>query len=621
MINKPKLLVQGIASGFLLAMVAAGATAADLQVATRDVTQVKLRPAQTNGNGIIVRYKDTSAGARSVAAKLQVFNGASARANLSTVRAANGTSQALTSRHARRLGTGADLIKLSMTLSNAELQRIVAELNKDPLIEYAEVDARMTLIDRSRAEVSPALVPNDPLYNQYQWHLHNATGGINAPAAWDVNTGAGAVVAVLDTGVLPAHPDMQANLLQGYDFISDSDTSRRPTDARVPGALDYGDWEEPGDCGGSPGYDSSWHGTHVSGTVAEMTNNGVGMAGVAHNAKVLPVRVLGKCGGTVSDIADAIVWASGGTVSGIPANANPAEVINMSLGGGGACGTTFQASIDGAVSRGTLVVVAAGNSNANASNYSPASCNNVVAVGATRVTGGKASYSNYGAAVDLSAPGGGGSIDGNPNGYVWQAGSDSPTTPENGAYSYFGMGGTSMASPHVAGVAALVQSALATASRDPLTPAALESLLKETARAFPVSIPSTTPIGTGIVDARAALDKALEEPCNPEEEDCGPEAIELVNKVPVSGLSGGEALYSFTAEAGKVLSIMTYGGTGNVSVYVKFDAEPSADDHDAKSTRAGNSETVRFTAPQVGTYYIKLVGSPTYTGVTLVARQ
>ena len=273
------------------------------------------------------------------------------------------------------------------------------------------------------------------------------------------------------------------------------------------------------------------------------------------------------------------------------------------------------------MSRGTLVVVAAGNSNANASNYSPASCNNVVAVGATRVTGGKASYSNYGAAVDLSAPGGGGSIDGNPNGYVWQAGSDSPTTPENGAYTYFGLGGTSMASPHVAGVAALVQSALAAANRDPLTPAALETLLKETARAFPVSIPSTTPMGSGIVDAKAALDKALEVPCDPDVQECAPDAVELVNKTPVPGLSGGESLYSFTAEAGKVLSIMTYGGTGNVSMYVKFDAEPSADDHDAKSTRAGNSETVRFTAPQAGTYYIKLVGSPTYTGVTLVARQ
>ena len=241
MTNKPKLLVQGIASGLLLAMAAAGASAADLQVATRDVAQVKLRPAQTNGNAIIVRYKDTSAAARSVAAKLQVFNDASARANLSTVRAANGSTQALKSQHARQLGTGADLIKLSMTLSYAELQRIVAELNRDPLVEYAEVDARMTLIDRSRAAVSPTLVPDDPYYNQYQWHLHNATGGINAPAAWDVNTGSGVVVAVLDTGVLPAHPDMQANLLEGYDFISDSDTSRRPTDGRVPGALDYGD--------------------------------------------------------------------------------------------------------------------------------------------------------------------------------------------------------------------------------------------------------------------------------------------------------------------------------------------------------------------------------------------
>ncbi|TGQ58857.1 protease, partial [Mesorhizobium sp. M1C.F.Ca.ET.212.01.1.1] len=122
------------------------------------------------------------------------------------------------------------------------------------------------------------------------------------------------------------HPDLVGNLLEGYDFISDAETSRRATNDRVPGAQDYGDWvENDNECyTGSVAEDSSWHGTHVAGTVAEQTNNGVGMAGVAHKAKVLPVRVLGKCGGYLSDIADAITWASGGTVAGVPANANPA---------------------------------------------------------------------------------------------------------------------------------------------------------------------------------------------------------------------------------------------------------------------------------------------------------
>jgi len=225
--------------------------------------------------------------------------------------------------------------------------------------------------------------------------------------------------------------------------------------------------------------------------------------------------------------------------------------------------------------------------------------------------------------VDLSGPGGGGSVDGNPGGYVWQAGYDGATTPTSGAYSYMGMGGTSMASPHVAAVGALVQGALAAAGRDALSPADLEALLKQTARPFPVNPPAATPIGTGIVDAKAALDLALEEPCDPEVEQCGPTAIPLTNKVvvPVSGTAGSEALYSFEASAGQVLSIMTYGGTGDVSLYVSLGEEPTATDHDAKSTRPGNSETVRFTAPVAGTYYIKLVGASAYNGVSLVARQ
>jgi len=428
---------------------------------------------------------------------------------------------------------------------------------------------------------------------------------------------------VIDTGILPQHPDLVGNLLEGYDFISDAETSRRPTNDRVPGALDQGDWvENDNECyDGSLAEDSSWHGTHVAGTVAEQTNNGVGMAGVAYKAKVLPVRVLGKCGGYLSDIADAVVWASGGTVTGIPANTNPAEIINMSLGGSGACGSTYQDAINGAISRGTTVVVAAGNETDNASKYRPASCEGVVTVGATRITGGITYYSNYGTRVDLSGPGGGGSVDGNPGGYIWQTGSNAATTPDSGTPGYMGMGGTSMASPHVAAVAALVQSALIAKGKDPLTPAAMRTLLKETARPFPVAIPAATPIGTGILDAKAALAKALEEPCT---ENCGPVATPLTNKAAIGGLSGAAGsskLYSFEAAAGKQFSVITYGGTGNVSVYVAEGREPSASDNDAKSTRPGTSETVRVTKPVAATYYIKVVGEAAYNGVSILATQ
>jgi serine protease len=615
--RKQNLRINVLAAAVLSLSVGASAYAAGLPV-KEPARQATI--AQQGSERIIVKYRTGTAAATDRSAKLAAVTSAVSRASLGTTAA---RAAAASPQHLRRLGTGADVIRLQGKLSQAELQKVLKEIQADPSVQYAEADVKLQRAD-VRPRETPQMVPNDPYYAQYQWHLSSATGGVNAPAAWDVAQGEGVVVAVLDTGILPGHPDFAAGtLLEGYDFISDAETSRRPTDARVPGALDYGDWvENDNECyAGSLAEDSSWHGTHVSGTIAEATNNGVGMAGVAYKAKVLPVRVLGKCGGYLSDIADAITWASGGTVAGVPANANPAEVINMSLGGGGACDAVYQDAINGAVSRGTTVVVAAGNSAGNAANFRPASCANVVAVGATRITGGIAYYSNFGAAVDLSGPGGGGSVDGNPGGFVWQAGYNGLTTPTSGAYSYMGMGGTSMASPHVAGVAALVQGALASAGKDPLTPAQLETLLKQTARTFPVTIPAATPIGTGIVDAKAALDKALEEPCTV---DCAPEATALTNRVAVTGLSGAggsEALYSFEASAGKVLSFLTYGGSGNVSVYVSAGAEPSATDFDAKSARPGNSETVRFTAPAAGTYYIKLVGESAYSGVSLQAVQ
>ncbi|MBN6152662.1 S8 family serine peptidase [Xanthomonas sp. AmX2] len=630
MIDKQNLRINAIAGAMLMMSLGASsafAAGAAPQLLAKEPAKAAPADAQP-ASRIVVRYRDGSAAASDRSAKLSAVQSAVTRASLGGGNAVSRAAAAgVRAEYVRKLGVGADLIRLSGKLSKADVDKVVAEIAADPSVKYALVDTKQQRVDRPvPALEQPQLVPNDPYYAQYQWHLSSATGGINSPAAWDVSKGEGVVVAVLDTGILPDHPDFAGNLLTGYDFISDAETSRRPTDARVPGALDYGDWvENDNECyDGSVAEDSSWHGTHVSGTIAEATNNGVGMAGVAPQATVLPVRVLGKCGGYLSDIADAITWASGGTVAGVPANANPAEVINMSLGGSGSCDPLYQDAINGAVSRGTLVVVAAGNSAGNAANYRPASCANVVAVGATRITGGIASYSNYGAAVDLSGPGGGGGVDGNPGGYVWQAGYDGATTPTSGAYTYMGMGGTSMASPHVAAVAALVQSAVSAGGGAPLTPAALETLLKQTARAFPVTIPSSTPIGTGIVDAKAALDKALEVPCDPETETCGPDATPLTNKVAVGGLSGAagsEVLYSFEAKAGAVLSFLSYGGSGNVSMYVSFDEEPTASAYDAKSTRPGNSETVRFTAPQAGTYYIKLTGTAAFSGVSLVARQ
>jgi len=379
------------------------------------------------------------------------------------------------------IATGANVMKLSRKLSLTEASALAKEMMaRDPQIEYAEPDRIMTKM----------MTPNDPRYAE-QWHYFDTTGGLRLPAAWDNSTGAGIRVAVIDTGYRP-HVDLSGQFLAGYDFISDTAVSN-DGNGRDSDASDPGDAVTAGACyAGSPASSSSWHGTHVAGTIAAATNNGVGVAGVAFGAKIVPVRVLGKCGGYTSDIADAIVWSSGGSVSGVPNIAARAHVINMSLGGGGACDTTTQNAINSARSRGTVVIVAAGNENQNASNASPANCSGVVTVAATTKAGGRASYSNYGTVVDVAAPGGG------TGGGVLSTLNSGTNGP--GADTYASYQGTSMATPHVAGVAALML-----AKNGALTPDQIESKLKSTARAFPATCSGC---GTGIVDAAAAVASA-----------------------------------------------------------------------------------------------------------------
>ena len=381
---------------------------------------------------------------------------------------------------------GARVMKLDRMMAVDQVESLARELaERDPSIEYAEPDRIMQKM----------LTPNDTRYGE-QWQYFETNGGIRANLAWDKATGAGVTVAVIDTGYRP-HADLAGKFLPGYDFIS-SATIANDGNGRDSDAQDPGDAVAAGECGsGQPAQDqrSSWHGTHVSGTIAAATNNGAGVAGVAFNAKILPVRVLGKCGGYTSDIADAIIWASGGTVAGVPANANKARVINMSLGGGGACGITTQNAILGARARGTVVVVAAGNSNTNASTASPANCDGVVVVAATNRSGGRAYYSNYGAIVDVAAPGGDARVAG---GGILSTLNSGATTPAGDSYAFYQ--GTSMATPHVAGVAALML------SRNPaLTPDQVEARLKSSARAFPLVCSGC---GSGIVNASAAIDAA-----------------------------------------------------------------------------------------------------------------
>lgn len=435
-------------------------------------------------DGFIVKYRNGSAEYRDAASRDRNLNDA-------TSIVAGKSAKALGTRHLRRLGIGADVVRTSRKLSSAEAESLMRQIATNPNVEYVEPDVMMT----------HTLIPNDPGFG-FQWGYHDADAGIRADRAWDLANGSGIVVAVLDSGIA-GHTDLDANLLPGYDFISDAFVAR-DGNGRDNNPADEGDWITPNECvqiGSGPhdGRDSSWHGTHVTGTVAALTNNGTGVAGTAWAAKVIPVRVLGRCGGQLSDIADAIAWASGGEVPGVPTltPANAADVINMSLGADGTCSSTFQNAINGAVSRGTAVVVAAGNArNGNppvdTATHQPSSCNNVINVAAVDRDSSRAWFSNFGAKVDVSAPGDS----------VLSTMNSGLTTPE--AQNYDVKDGTSMAAPHVAGVIALVQSRRLANGLPMYTPTQVERLLKNTA--YPLSGSCTGGCGAGIVDAFAAVD-------------------------------------------------------------------------------------------------------------------
>lgn len=382
----------------------------------------------------------------------------------------------------RRLGTGAALVGLGDARSTTEVADVIAEFRSDPRVSYVVPDRLNT----------PQADPNDTGYGRRRDHFGTTAGtaaGTNAPAARPTSAGSGVTVAVLDTGYV-THSDLAATIVAGYDFISDTAVSG-DGDGRDGNPADPGDHHAANECGaGVPAGPSSWHGTHVAGTVAAVTGNGRGIAGIARGAKISPLRVLGTCGGYDSDIIDALTWASGGSVSGVPANADTAQVVTMSLGGDGACTPATQSAITAAVHRGTTVVVAAGNDGDNVANHSPGNCDDVISVAATDGAGARASSSDYGSGVDISAPGdqaGTGVADGvrsTPN-----SGSGTPSTEPYASYR-----GTSMAAARVAGLVALMKSA------DPaLTPARIESVIKANARALPGRCSGGC--GAGLADA------------------------------------------------------------------------------------------------------------------------
>jgi len=504
----------------------------------------------------------------------------------------------------RPVSDSASLVALDAPMTLSEARAVAARLASDPAVEYAEPDVAM----------KPFAVPTDADFAPKQWNLYPpaviyagsvvvpmgqpakttsapATGAANLITAWDRTTGVDTVVvAVVDTGIIN-HPDLNGlsvigytaggRFLAGYDFVS-SDALGLPANTvsgdgngRDISPADPGDAVSAADranplCNdntpnqGTAAAPSTWHGTHSAGVVAATANNTTGIAGIGWNVKVLPVRALGRCGGAMSDIADAISWSAGLAVTGVPANANPAKVILIGAGGkaGTACSATLQSAIDAAVNAGSVVVAAAGNEGSVTGISAPANCNNVIAVTAHAINGENATYSNIGpgAQVDISAAGGGspaslGSLgptddpawDGF---YVWSttpSGAGAPTLP----LIYSGRIGTSPAAAQVAGAAALIKSVTPAA-----TPAQIKSAIMTSARPFP-DLSSCAPgriyagrCGAGMLDATRALQAA------------GPPVV-VTAPVSVSVAAGATA--SFTVEAIGVVAYQWIRAGANVA--------------------------------------------------------
>ena len=453
-----------------------------------------------------------------------------------------------------------DLVRLPTALAGADLMQVIARLQADPSVQYAEVDARRYAL------AFPSDPPHDARFLagsdafgswQGQWYLNDPDGttpaAIGATTAWKnpngtggYLTGGGYVIAVLDTGVDFTHPDLGTyatggKLLPGFDFICND--SGKNCSSITPGntyhvandldgwdsdATDPGDWIDAIDlsrsdhffdgCGSDvyPDHhvDSNWHGTRVAGLIAAITNNGVGIAGIAPDAFILPVRVIGKCHGYLSDIVSGMYWAAGlaaSSLGSIAANLTPAPILNLSFGGNGPCSQTEQAAVNALNQAGHLVVVAAGNDGGPLS--APANCQGVLAVAGLRHVGTKVGYSNVSstaAAVGIAAPAGN-CVNVNTT-LPWTqpclysietTSNDGLTRPGNPFYTYAilnavyagnvlsaneGNVGTSFAAPMVAGVAALMVQA-----NPHFTARQLIARMQAAATPFPV--PSTAPPG------------------------------------------------------------------------------------------------------------------------------
>jgi serine protease len=460
--------------------------------------------------------------------------------------------------HRMNIGGSMSVLQLGDAQMGAPFTATLLALRNDPDIEFAEPDHWV------KAE---AYTPNDPLFSdalvhlgqsyESQWYLKGAQpAAIRASTAWDITRGGTSptaptvVIAVIDTGVRRDHPDLAGKLLSGYDFVS------------VPAVANDGDgWDtdpsDPGDFVSAtdltvPPFNnqdcevsnSTWHGTRVAGLIGANTDNGTGIAGTGFNVGILPARALGKCGGNASDVIAAMYWAAGLAVppsylgsSSLPVNANPAQILNLSLGSEDACSAAYGTAVADITAHGVLIVASAGNEGTRVG--SPANCPGALAVAGLRHAGTKVGYSNLGPEVGIAAPAGNcvfvllqtdpcvyalntttnlGAQSPGANGY------SRPTQFQDTAGTQQPTYGTSFSSPLVAGAAGLMK-----AVNPALTPSLITARIKESARSFPAAsidaitpppactLPSVTPLqnaecicntqvcGAGMLDAAGAV--------------------------------------------------------------------------------------------------------------------
>ena len=430
-------------------------------------------------------------------------------------------------------------------------EQLAARLAAEPDVEFAVVD---------HLRKPAGVMPNDPLFppgqpSPYpaagQWYLQPPdnvlVSAVNAPAAWALSkgvtsSGSTIVVAVLDTGVRPDHEDLSAKILPGYNMISDAARAGNSV-GRSADASDLGDWLTPTDISQNPSvFDSScslqatssWHGTQVAGIVGASTDNALGMAGLGWSVKILPVRVLGKCGGYDSDIIAGMRWAAGLAVDGALANPNPARVLNLSLGGDGACSQAYSDAVTEINGTGAVIVVAAGNTEGQAVG-TPGNCAGVITVAGVRHAGTKVGYSSVGPEVTISAPGGNcvNINAGQPCLYpivtTSNSGANTPVTNQNGGSIYTNGTtdgtttepslGTSFATPMVSATAALIL-----AVQPALQAAAVKQILANSARPFP-----TTGGAAGILQCAVQSGTSIQDECYCTRQTCGAGLLDAGN--------------------------------------------------------------------------------------------